>query len=59
MLGVSNAECSDLELPTEADPETHKFHALIDFSSESNNSVKRKASTLRDKAIARGWLHRK
>ena len=59
VLGVSNTECSNLGLPTESDPDTHKFHALIDFSSESNNSVKRKASTLRDKAMLRGWLHKK
>lgn len=63
VMGVTVAECSDLELPARPDPDPEppeKFpeHGVIDFSAYSKNQIEKKAKRLRAKAAARDWLYR-
>jgi hypothetical protein len=62
IMGVTVAECSDLELSAWPDPDPEppeKFpeHAVIDFSAFSKNQIEKKAKQLRAKAKARNWLY--
>ena len=58
VLGVSVAECNDLELPTRPDPTEYPEHVVIDFTGLNGSQTRRKAGRLRAAANARGWLFR-
>jgi hypothetical protein len=58
VMGVSVAECGELELPVRPDPETFPEHAVIDFSAFSKKATEKRAKLLRAKAAARDWLYR-
>ena len=58
VVGVTVAECEDLSLPLIPDPASFSEHVLIDFTGLSRNRIKRKADSLKEYAIARGWLFR-
>ena len=58
VLGVSVAECNDLQLPTHPDPAPFPEHAVIDFNGLSNSKRERKADKLKAAANKRGWLFR-
>ncbi len=58
VLSVTVDECSNLDLPVRPDPETFPEHMLIDFRGFGGNQVRKKASFLRDRAMARGWQFR-
>lgn len=58
VLAVTVLECSAQELPVLPDPQAFPEHVLIDFSKFGANQVKRKSSSLRDLAVARGWQFR-
>ena len=56
VLGVSVAECLQLELSVASDPLPFPEHAVIDYSQFDKNLVEKKAKLLKAKAEARGWL---
>lgn len=56
VLAVSHAECSAQSLSVRADPAPFHAHALIDFTPFGSNEIRRKSVSLRDVAVARGWL---
>ncbi len=58
VLAVTVLECSAQDLPVLPDPQTFLEHILIDFSKFGTNQIKRKSSSLRDCAVARGWQFR-
>ena len=58
VLGVSVAECNDLQLPARPDPAPFPEHAVIDFNGLSNSKRERKADSLKAAANKRGWLFR-
>lgn len=58
VLGVSVAECNDLQLPARPDPAPYPEHAVIDFTGLSRSQTKRKAGRLKVAANERGWLFR-
>jgi hypothetical protein len=58
VMGVSVAECGELQLPVAPDPEPFPEHAVIDFSAYGKIAVEKKAKLLRAKADRRGWLYR-
>ena len=58
VLGVSVAECNDLQLPARPDPAPFPEHAVIDFTGLSNSKRERKADRLKVAANERGWLFR-
>ena len=57
VMGITVAECSELELPARSDPEVFPEHAVIDFSAFKKNQIEKKAKQLRAKAYARDWLY--
>lgn len=57
VLGVTVAECSDLNLPVTPDPKPFPEHVVINFSEFDKKAVETKAKSLRDKALPRGWLY--
>ncbi len=58
VLGVTVAECQELDLPTMPDPEPFIEHVLIDYSAFDKKVVEKKAKLLKAKAETRGWLFR-
>ena len=58
VVGVTVAECQVLELPVTLVPDALSEHAVIDFSGLSRNQIRRKSISLREFAVARGWLFR-
>jgi hypothetical protein len=58
VLAVTVNECKGLGLTAEADPEPFPEHAVIDFGETAKNQVKKKARSLREIALARGWRFR-
>lgn len=58
VVGVSVAECNQLELPVRPDPNPFPEHAVIDFTGLSRGAMERKADALKILAITRGWLYR-
>ena len=58
VLGVSVAECNDLQLPARPDPAPFPEHAVINFTGLSNSKRERKADRLKAAANERGWLFR-
>lgn len=58
VLSVTANECSNLKLPVLPDPDTFPEHMLIDFRGFGRNQVRKKASRLRDCAMARNWQYR-
>ncbi len=58
VMGVTVAECAELDLPSRPDPEPFPEHAVIDFSGYSKGQVEKKAKYLCKKAVARDWLYR-
>lgn len=57
---VSVAECSQLDLPAEADPKPFPAHAIIRFDNcTSNSQIEKKAKKLTTFAAIRGWQYRK
>ena len=56
VLGVSVAECNDLQLPARPDPAPFPEHAVINFTGLSNSKRERKADRLKAAANERGWL---
>ena len=56
VLAVTVAECSAERLPVQPDPAPFPEHVLIDFTEFGTNQIKRKSESLRDKAVARGWV---
>lgn len=59
VVAVTFQECQDEGLPPALDPRPDfPEHAVIDFSGcTSNGEIRRKADTLRNKAVTRGWLY--
>ncbi len=58
VYGVSVAECKELGLPVEPDPEAFAAHALIDFRGLSTRKQRDLAARqLRNAATDRGWLY--
>ena len=58
VVGVTVAECQVLDLPVVPMPDAISGHAAIDFSGLSRNQIRRKSISLREFAVARGWLFR-
>ena len=58
VLGVSVAECNDLELPVRPDPAPFPEHVVIDFTGLKRGKTRQKAGRLRAAANERGWLFR-
>ena len=56
VLGVTVAECEELELPAIEDPEPFPEHIVLDFSAFEKKAVETKAKLLKAKAEIRGWL---
>ena len=57
VIGVSAAECKQLELPVRPDPNPFPEHAVIDFTGLGRGAMERKADALKIFAITRGWLY--
>lgn len=57
VLGVSVAECEEVGLRALSDPHPFPEHAVVDFTGHTGGSAQRIAGVLRNKSIARGWLH--
>ncbi len=58
VLGVTVAECSELQLPAQPDPAPFPEHVLIDYTAFVKNEVEKKAKLLKATAETRGWLFR-
>ena len=58
VLGVTVAECRELELAVVPNPEPFPEHVLVDYSAFDRNVVETKAKLLKAKAESRGWLFR-
>ncbi|MBF0611884.1 MAG: hypothetical protein HQL55_12260 [Magnetococcales bacterium] len=58
VMGVTVAECADLDLLARPDPDSFPEHTVIDFSAYSKSQIEKKAKQLRAKAAARDWLYR-
>ena len=58
VVGVSVAQCNDLQLRVRPDPAPFPEHAVIDFTGLSGNQTRRKAGRLKAAANKRGWLFR-
>ncbi len=56
VLGVTVAECAELDLPAIEDPEPFPEHILLDYSAFEKKAVETKAKLLKAKAEFRGWL---
>lgn len=58
VLAVSCAECAAENLPSAEDNNPFPGHAHVDFNGlPSKGAIKRAASNLRDRAMARGWMY--
>lgn len=58
VLGITVAECTELELKAEADPRPFPEHVLIDYSAFGKKEIEKKAKLLKAKAVQRDWLYR-
>lgn len=58
VMAVSNAECSEHELPIIEDGKPFPEHCSIDFSGLPKKSVEKKAKVLAKYAVQRDWLHK-
>ncbi len=58
VLGVTVAECKDLELAVVPDPEPFPEHVFIDYSAFDKNVVEKKAKLLKAQTESHGWLFR-
>ena len=58
VVAVAVQECRDLQLGVEADPAPFEAHAVIDFADFSRSQVERKADSLKQRAVERGWQFR-
>lgn len=58
VLAITVAEYSTEDWSVIPDPDSFPEHVLIDFREFGTNQIKRKSETLRNAAIARGWLLR-
>ncbi len=56
VLGVTVAECTELDLPAIPDPEPFLEHVVLDYSAFPKNVIETKAKLLKSKAETRGWL---
>ena len=56
-LGVTVAECDDLELTVVSDPAPFREHVLIDFSEHERKQIEKRAKKLRAHAVNRYWLY--
>lgn len=56
VLAVTVAECRTLELSVVPDPDAFPEHVLIDFSAWGTSQINKKAQSLRNAAVKRGWL---
>lgn len=57
VLGVTVAECDELNLPAIEDPEPFPEHVVLDYSAFPKNAIEKIAKLLRVKAETRGWLY--
>ena len=58
VLGITVAECTDLNLEVQEDYQTHPYHVLVDFTGKTNSEQKKTAEQLKEKALARNWCYR-
>lgn len=56
VLGVTVAECTELNLPVIPDPEPFPEHVVLDYSAFPKNTIETKSKLLKAKAETRGWL---
>ncbi|MDD3034895.1 MAG: hypothetical protein PHT25_09900 [Bacteroidales bacterium] len=56
ILAVTIAECNDVQLPVQPDPEPFPEHAVIEFADLGKRDIEKRAKQLRIKAELRGWL---
>lgn len=55
VVAVTVQECTDIQLQAHADPTDFPQHAVIDFTGFSRSQIERKADSLKQYALARGW----
>ena len=58
VVAVAAQECTDLQLDVETDPAPFKEHAIINFAALSRRQIERKADSLKQRALERGWQFR-
>jgi hypothetical protein len=51
------AECNELELPVNPEPQNFPEHCILDFNAHKESAWGKKAKALQKKALARGWQH--
>ena len=55
VVAVAAQECADLQLGVESDPAPFKEHAVINFTDFSRSQIERRADSLKQRALERGW----
>ena len=55
VVAVAVQECTDLQLGVETDPAPFKEHSIINFAALSRSQIERKADSLKQRALERGW----
>lgn len=57
VVAVTPAECATVAVPVLEDNTPFDGHCSLDYRALTGNAVKKAASTLKDYATKRGWLH--
>jgi hypothetical protein len=57
VVAVTVAECEELDLTAEPDPEPFPAHAVIRFDACTPSQVEKKAKRLKAVGEARGWMY--
>ena len=55
VVAVTVQECKDLQLGVEDNPAPFVGHAVINFTGFSRSQIERKADSLKQRALQRGW----
>jgi hypothetical protein len=58
VIAVTVAECEELDLTAESDPEPFPAHAVIRFDTCAPSQIEKKAKRLKSVGEVRGWMHK-